>query len=189
MSLLSTAISLQFMRMDPYQVLLLILIFVSFVYLALLVYVVGKMRQFKLRLRGKLRGLNLLLYERSEVLRGVFKLFKEKGIALSEEDRKVDEALSQVDFNRVKEDEFRAAMETVKVATSRTRYLAQANRFILAEPKYKELMELLDDLERNYRTLTSQYNSDIVAYNYWIKIPTVSWFGYIIGYRKKLLIN
>ena len=175
--------------MDPYQVLLLIVILISFFYLAALVYVVGKMREFKLRLRGKLRGLNLLLYERGDVLLSAAALFRKKGITLSASDQEVYDALSKVDFTHAKEEEVRSAMNMVKTATSRTRYLAQANRSILADPEYKELMELLDDLERNYRTLTSQYNADITAYNYWIKIPTISWFGYIIGYRKKSLIS
>ena len=176
-------------RMDLYQALLLILILVAFFYLALLVYVWGKMREFRLRLKGKLRGLNLLLYERSDVLRSLASLFKEKGLSFSAEDEEVMNALQAMDFTHPKEEEVRLAMDRVKTVTSRLGYLAQANRIIMSDPAYLELSELLEDLERNYRTLMSQYNADIVAYNYWIKVPTVSWFGYLLGYRKKLLIS
>lgn len=175
--------------MDPYQVLLLILILVVFFYLALVVYVVGKMREFRLRLRAKLRGLNLLLYERSEVLQSLYNLFREREIVFADEEKEIFGSLRQMTFSHSKEEEVRAAMNAVKTATSRIRYYAQANQLIMLEPQYIKSMELLDDLERNYRTLTSQYNADVMAYNYWIRIPTVSWFGYIIGYRKKLYIS
>lgn len=175
--------------MDPYQVLLLILILVAFFYLALLVYVVGKMREFRTRLKNKLHGLNLLLFERSEVLSSIASLFEEKGISLSPEINEKIKQLHDMDFTRAKEEDVRLAMDYVKTLNSSLRYIAQSNRAIRVEPKYLELTELLEDLERNFRTLTSQYNADILAYNYWIRVPTTSWFSYLIGFRKRLLIN
>lgn len=175
--------------MEPYQVLLLILVLVAFLYLVLLVYVFGKMHEFKVRLRDKLQGINLLLYERTDALLRIFELFRENLSALGEPELEYVKALKSVHFEKPKEDEVRRAMETVKAATSYMRYFSQPHPNIKEDPRFLQIVEFLDDLERSFRTLMLQYNADVTAYNYWIRIPTTRWFAYIIGYRKKLPIS
>lgn len=171
--------------MEAYQVLLLILVLVSFLYITLIVYVLGMMREFKNRLKRRLKGLVLLLYERTDAILSIVDLFKKEGVIFSEEETECFNALRALNFDNVSDTQFRELADKVKDATSRMKYLSQANMWATKDETYLNYIRLIDDLERNHRTLVGQYNSDVVAYNYWIKIPTVSWIGWIFGYRSK----
>ena len=171
--------------MEPYQVLLLILVLAAFVYVSLVVYVVGHMIEFSRRLRRRLRGLNLLLYERATAVLEMVDEFKKKDVPLSEEDTALFRSLRALRFDKVSEESFRQALDQIKEATSRIKYLAQNNPEVAKGAIFQEEADLLEDLERNYRVVIGQYNMDIIAYNYWITIPLIGWIGFLLGYRKR----
>lgn len=175
--------------MEPYQIVLLIVVFVGFFYIALVTFVVGQMIEFRQRLNRRLKGLNLLLYERGEAVLDLYALFESEGVEFQEEDKESRRQLEALSYKQANEKSVREEAEIVKTATSRIRYLSGANRWARQHESYKDHMDLLQDLERNYRTVTGAYNSDVGGYNYWIGIPTVSWIGFLFGFRKKSNIN
>ncbi|MCR5348002.1 MAG: hypothetical protein K6E59_00095 [Bacilli bacterium] len=171
--------------MEPWQIILLIVIFVAFFYVSLVTYVMGQMIEFKTRLKKRLRGLNLLLYERGQAVLEIHALFEEEGVGFSDEDKEVFHRLEALGFQNADEASVRENGQTVKEATSRIKYLTQANRWACKGEVYQTNVNLLEDLERNYRTFTLAYNADLLGYNYWISIPTISWIGFIFGFRPK----
>ena len=175
--------------MEAYQIILLILIFVAFAYLAIVIYVLGQMREFKNKIKRRLRGLNVLLVERADTLGDMQALFEKGGVAFTEAEAAACHKLLGTEFLD-NEESVRASILVVKEATTCLRFLAQSGRYSgLEKERLRTDLDLLDDLERNFRTGCLLYNGDVSAYNYWIVIPTVAWIGYLFGHRKKELIS
>lgn len=175
--------------MEAWQIILLIVVFVSFFYISLVVYVLTQMREFRIRLNRRRRGLSLLLYERSNILSQAIDLFAGEGMEFTPEDQACFDALKKLAFTKTDEKTLREEADLVKMTTSRIKYLAQANRWASKQKEFEEYVGLLEDLERNYRMTIGKYNMDVNAYNYWIAIPTVGWLGWLVGFRKKSLLS
>lgn len=175
--------------MEPYQIILLILVFVAFAYLAIVVYVLGQMREFKGKIKKRLKALNVLLLERASALDDMRAIYEKGGVVFGESEAKAGTKLLGLEFVP-QEEKVREAIAVVKEASTCLRFIAQSGRYAgaLGERLAADLA-LLDDLERNFRTSCLLYNGDVAAYNYWIRIPTVAWIGWLFGHRKKELIS
>lgn len=171
--------------MEGYQIFLLILVLVSFFYVSVVVYVIGKILFFKRRLKRKVQGLNLLLYERTDTLLSTKEFLVKKGVALNAEDGELFEKLNGLSFQRPTEESIRDHAGVFKAAASKLQYLAQANHKATVDANYARFDGLLQDLERNYRTLIGAYNADVVAFNYWLSIPTMRWIGKMLRCKKR----
>lgn len=175
--------------MEPYQIILLILVFVAFAYLAIVVFVLGQMREFKGKIKKRLKALNILLVDRADTLTDMQTLFEKSGVEFSESENAACHKLLANEFMTT-EESVRASILVVKEATTVLRFIAQSGRYKgLEKERLKTDLDLLDDLERNFRTACLLLNGDIAAYNYWIVIPTVGWIGWLFGHRKKELIS
>jgi len=174
---------------EPYQILLLILVIIVFAYVSVGVYVTSMMVEFSSRLKKRMRGLNLLLYERSVSLSTIAGQLSAKGVAFTASEQECFNALSKATWTSNDEESFFARVEMIKEATSKIRYLCQANPKQANGAIIVETMGLLEDLEANYRIYIGQYNMDVVGYNYWIKIPTYRWWAYVLRHRKKSLLS
>ena len=175
--------------MEAYQVILLIVVLASFFYVSVLVYVFGQIREFRRRMKKKVHGLSLLLYERSDALLSMQSVLSSKGVAFSKEDAAIFEQLRKLDFQKPTDELVRQYGECIKTASARIKYAAQACHEIREDLDYARDEGLLKDLERNYRTLIGAYNADVVAYNYWISIPLLRWIGHIRRYRKRTSLS
>ncbi len=176
-------------QMEPYQVILLILVFVAFAYLAIVVYVLGQMREFKSKIKKRRKALNVLLLDRADTLGDMQALFEKGGVTFTESEAAACHKLLATEFLTTDE-AVRSSILVVKEATTCLRFIAQSGRYTgLEKERLKTDLDLLDDLERNFRTSCLLFNADVSAYNYWITIPTVAWIGWLLGHRKQELIS
>ena len=176
-------------HVEPYQIILLILVFVAFAYLAIIVYVLGQMREFKNKIKKRLKALNILLVDRADTLGDMQALFEKGGVAFTESEASACHHLLATEFLTT-EESVRASILAVKDANTSLRFIAQSGRYQgLEKERLKSDLDLLDDLERNFRTACLLFNADVSAYNYWITIPTIAWIGWLLGHRKKELIS
>ena len=175
--------------MEPYQIILLILVFAAFFYLAVVVYVVGHMFEFKQKTKKRLKALNVILLERADILADMQALYEKGGVIFTDAEAKAGQKLLGLQFV-AREEEVRHSITTVKDATTCFRFIAQSGRYKgLSAERLKSDLDVLDDLERNFRTSSLLYNADVTGYNYWITVPTVAWIGWLLGHRKKELIS
>ncbi len=173
------------MGVEAYQVILLILVFVAFAYLSVIVYVMGQMREFRSKIKKRLKALNILLLDRADTLGDMQALYEKGGMVFQENEARACHKLLSLEFTGTEEN-VRTAIAVVKDATTCLRFIAQSGRYHgLEKERLKSDLSLLDDLERNFRTCCLSYNADVSAYNYWITIPTVAWLGWLFGHRKK----
>ena len=181
-----------FARIEPveaYQIILLILVFVAFAYLAIVVYVLGQMREFKSKIKKRLKALNILLVDRADILNDMQALFDKSGVEFTESEESACHKLLANEFLTT-EESVRSSILIVKEATTVLRFIAQSGRYKgLEKERLKADLNLVEDLERNFRTACLLLNGDVAAYNYWIAIPTVGWVGWLFGHRKKELIS
>ena len=177
------------MGVEPYQIILLILVFAAFAYLSVVVYVVGQMFDFKRKTRRRLKALNVILLERADILGDMQALYEKGGVIFTDAEAKAGQKLLGLQFI-AREEDVRVAIATVKEASTCFRFIAQSGRYQgKATERLKSDLDVLDDLERNFRTSSLLYNADVTGYNYWITVPTVKWIGWLLGHRKKELIS
>lgn len=175
--------------MQAYQIILLIAIILAFLYLVLVVYVMGEVREFKLHLRRRIQGLNLLLSQRAKSIGKIRAVFQRQSIAIPEEDDACFSKVKELRFDAPSEESVKSNVSLIKEATSRLRAIAESNPEVEQLESFQFELGLLMDLERNYRALVGQYNADVIAYNYWIKIPTLRWLCKLLRNRERLLLN
>ena len=175
--------------MEWYQVLLLIVVLLAFFYVATFVYVFGQIHEFRLRLRRRTNGLNLLLSQRRDVIMTIVALLEKDKVSINEEDEACFAKISALGFVKPNEDTIRADVALIKEATSRLRAIYQSNEGTLNQDSYRHHFELLDDLEKNYRSLIGLYNADAVAYNYWIHIPLFTFIAKAFQNRPRAMLN
>ena len=176
--------------MEAYQVILLVIVLLAFFYIVLVAYVLGKVHEFKLHLRRRMHGLNLLLSQRAKAILAIVDEFQKSSLNLSEEQRACFDRVAHLDFSKPTETMIKESVALIKEATSRLKAIAEENPKAQESETFQYNLGLLNDLERNYRTVVGLYNADVVAFNYWISIPTVSWISrYILRHRKRALLN
>lgn len=175
--------------MEAYQIILLIVVLLAFFYLATLVYVFGEIYEFKARLRRGTNGLNLLLSQRLDTIQTIVELLKKNSVSISEDDRACFENLDQFDFSKPNEEIIRVSVAAIKEATSRLQSICQNNQEIVSGEAFQLHFGLLEDLERNYRSLIGAYNANVIGYNYWIKVPTIGFIARLFRNRPRTLLN
>ena len=175
--------------MKAYQVLLLIAVLITFLYVVLVVYVFSQTHAFSLRLRRRLQGLNLLLSRRCETILRSVAILESAQIAIPQDDRACFEKLERIDFATPTEVSIKETVALVKEGTSRLKALAEQKPQIQQDEAYSFHQDLLNDLERNYRSLVGLYNADVLGYNYWIRIPTVGWLTRLLGNKARASLN
>ena len=176
------------MVVEPYQIILLIVVFVAFAYVSLLLYVLSNIREFNRRLKKKIRGLCVIVSEQAELLLSISSVYSEMGVYLGE-DAAVLEELEDCDFESQQIDEVFTNVKKIKTASSRLTYLAQSSEALKKDQRYISFTETMADLDRNHRQCVALYNADIAGFNYWINVPTTRWFVWLLGFRKRASFN
>lgn len=176
------------MVVEPYQIILLIFVFLAFAYVSLLLYVASNVREFSRRLKKKVRGLNVIMSEQAELLVSLSSVYRNLGINLGEAASMIEE-LEDCDFESKNVEVVFANVRKIKAASSRLAFIAQSNPSLKESQTYVSIVETLADLDRNHRQCVALYNADIAGFNYWINVPTTRWFVWIIGFRKKEAFN
>jgi len=176
------------MVVEPYQIILLIFVFLAFAYVSLLLYVASNVREFSRRLKKKVRGLNVITSEQAELLLSLSRVYGNMGVGLGEAAPLLEE-LEECDFESKNVEVVFSNVRKIKSASGRLAFIAQSNPALKEDQNYLSLVETLADLDRNHRQCVALYNADIAGFNYWINVPTTRWFVWILGFRKREAFN
>ena len=175
--------------MEPYQIILLILLLLGFIYVSILLYVITNVRAFARRLKYREKALMILLNEKADILLQVHEIFYNVKVELTSDDKDSILALQQTSFEKTNKDWVKKNMAIVHAAHSRLAYHYQNNRWLKNDLKLEALFSTYNELDRNFRQSSSIYNADVAGYMYWLNVPFCRIGVFLLGYRKKSTLN
>lgn len=175
--------------MQDYQIILLVLLLLAFLYIAVLIYVFSNVREFQARLKRRERALMILMNEKTDLLLGICELFRLSKVSLSPEDKKAIDALEELRFDKIGTDIVKKTSATIKDARSHIEYVIQSNNWLKNDLRISAYRETFEELDHNYRQSAAIYNSDVGGYMYWFQMPTCVLVLMMLGYRKRETIN
>ena len=174
--------------MEPYQIILLIVLLIAFIYVSLLLYVLTNVREFARRLKKRTKAISIILSEQCELYVSLGSILEDQGIDLGEAAATLSE-LEELGFDKPTFENNLVAARLVKTVSSRLNYVLQKNQTLPEDPRITLYLDTLSDLDRNFRQATALYNADVAGFNYWISVPTTKWFVWLFGFRKQDLVS
>ena len=166
------------------QVFIIIGIILASLYVLLAIYVVSRVTIFRGRIIKKRAGLAVLLSEERRLVTNFYNLIKSKEISLTEKEIVSFEQLFKINPARLGEKMM--PIHFSRLSSCRKSILTITERANLRESD--ELVDMFDSfntIDAEKRRLISLYNTDIGAYNYWVRVPYLRWLLWIFGTRVK----
>ena len=175
--------------MEPYQIILLVVILLLFLYISVFLLVLSNALTFRKKLRQRGGALIILCLEKQDVMLAWAALFGKEGYKFSKEDEELISSLSSLDLKKPNKKDWDNMLLVLKQANRRLSFLAEEVDWGDSQSDKDSYVSTLHDLDANYRQSLAIYNADVGAYNYWVSIPGVSWILYLFGLRKKRSLN
>ena len=172
-------------HMKLWQVILLIIGILVLAYTAIEVYVIWSVAGFSNKLKRRLLAVSIVINERRDVLLAEIDGFRSVGVAFRDSDELVFRQLREMDLSKIKAQDVHYISQLLNDAESRFSYLAGKNAWATKTEEFETLSLTSKDLQVNYRQAVVGYNTDLLGYNYWVKIPLCHWIPWCLGWRKK----
>lgn len=175
--------------MEPYQVILLIVILLLFGYISVFLFILSNSISFRRKLRKRREALMILCLEKQDVLVAWTSLFEENGYRFEKQDQELLQNLKGLALKKPSQKDWESAIAVLKQSNRRLVFLSEGVEWGESAADKDAYVSTLHDLDANYRQSLAIYNADVGAYNYWVSIPGVSWLLFLFGFRKQRLFN
>lgn len=142
--------------------------FIIGIYLLIIIVIAFVVRSLLKDIKRKEQSINIVMAQKYDLLIALGNLMVEKGIELS---KNISETLNLKNHEKLK---VYNTMERLSIKTLLTKtvdtmfYIAETNK-IGEDIKYLVLKKSIQDIDVHHRKSIASYNSQVVAYNYWIK--------------------
>lgn len=174
-----------FAAMKDYQVIVLVLMIVFFLYFFVLAFVAGHGLEFRRRLRNRTKALLTLMAEKRRLLLLLDGELHHLGVAYSDADEASVAMLKSLDLPTMKYPDVKDALALLGQVETRLGFLSRDLFELEKDPQYQEWLTSLEEIDHSIRRGTSSYNMDVVALNYWVSIPLTGWINYLFGIKKR----
>ena len=171
--------------MQPWQIVLLIVGIILLVYTAIEVYVIWSVVGFSNKLKRRLLAVSIILNERRDFLLSEIDGFRAAGVPFRDSDELVFRQVRELQLSKLKPEDVHYISQLLNDADSRFNYLATKNAWATKGEEFQTLSLISKDLEVNYRQSVVGYNTDLLGYNYWVKIPLCHWIPGLLGFRAR----
>ena len=138
------------------------------IYLLIIIVIAFVVRSLLKDIKRKEQSINIVMAQKYDLLIALGNLMVEKGIELS---KNISETLNLKNHEKLKvyNTMKRLSIKTLLTKTVDTMfYIAETNK-IGEDIKYLILKKSIQDIDVHHRKSIASYNSQVVAYNYWIK--------------------
>ena len=145
---------------------------------------------FKNKLRKQSNTINLLLAQRRETVLEIVKLALSHDLEISRDDIKGINRLERVeDFQSLKKEERDERIFSFIRSSYNVIHLCDASRKVSSDKGYEPLLDLYNGVEAAYRQKVARYNSDVLGYNYWVRVTGAKlFFKYVVRFKLKDLL-
>ena len=170
-----------------------ILIIIAFVlvclWLLILITSIAFSIVFRKRVKNSSNAINVLLTQRYEIMKIFIKIAENHGASIPENEVKAVEKLERIsDFQKLKKEDRDERVLSFMQTANKIISLCDHNKEVFNDPLYQDKLIEFTDTEEIYRQKSSQYNDDVIGYNYWISIFLNKFIFRMFGIRKKDLI-
>ena len=138
------------------------------IYLLIIIVIAFVVRSLLKDIKRKEQSINIVMAQKYDLLIALGNLMVEKGIELP---KNISETLNLKNHEKLKvyNTMKRLSIKTLLTKTVDTMfYIAETNK-IGEDIKYLILKKSIQDIDVHHRKSIASYNSQVVAYNYWIK--------------------
>lgn len=145
---------------------------------------------FRHKLKKQSQSINLLLAQRREIALEIVKLALEHDLEISRDDVKGINRLERVqDFQALKKEERDERIFSFVHAVYNVTNACNASRATSSDKRYEPLIDLYNGTEHAYRQKVAKYNSDVLGWNYWIRVPGLKlFFKLLLNFKIKELL-
>lgn len=144
---------------------------------------------FKKALRKRSASFLVLFAEKKEILLSVVKEYINSGYDFDAKDLELIRQVEECEKKRLKDDEIVEIGELLNSLENRLKFLETSFPKEKRSLNHDTMIQLLKDIDNNYRRMATVYNSDLLGYNYWRKQIFYRWFFCLVGYREKQRIH
>ena len=145
------------------------------------IFALGFALSFKHKLRKQSQSINLLIAQRREIALEIVKLALEHDLEISRDDIKGINRLERIaDFQALKKEERDERVFAFAKAIYNVQNACNASRKTSNDKRYEPLIDFFNGVEQNYRQKVAKYNSDVLGYNYWVRLRGCKFFFKVI---------
>ena len=175
--------------METWQILLLIVLAIIAGYLIGLFIVLGYGLHTRYKLRHRLEAMNIILYEKREIIMKLYRYSLEHGALYSETDTQKIQELESLSFEKPVFDITKNAISLQKSIQTRFSYGISSNVIYQESKDIQNALIMIADMDRTLRTSCSLYNADILGFNYWVNVPGYKWIFCLFNMKTRDPIN
>lgn len=130
---------------------------------------------FKRNLKNESNTINMLLYQRYEMVKDIIGIAEKNNVNIPAEEKKMIFFLERIpDFQLLSKSERDSRVLSFIHGSYNIISICDRSSLKHNEEYIDKLVEF-NDVESNYRQVSALYNSNINGYNYWISVLTVKW--------------
>ena len=176
--------------LEKWQMILIIIAFVLVVlWLLALIVSIAFSLVFNGKVKNSSNAINVLLTQRYEIMKYFIKISENHGVSVPSDYIKAVEKLERIsDFQKLKKEDRDERVLSFLQTSNKIISLCDHSKEVFNDPLYQDKVIEFNDTEEIYRQKSSQYNDDVIGYNYWISIFLVKFIYRMFGIIKKDLI-
>ncbi|MDY6430510.1 MAG: hypothetical protein SPL00_01810 [Bacilli bacterium] len=171
--------------MEPWQIILLIVVILVFLYLINIIVVLSYAVEIKKNLINRVRTLSVVMLNKIETLQKLSDLLLKKGYSFQENELQILEEMKEMHFDSTSVTKFKECVKKIGKVEQAVNYGVLDNEN--DEEIEKELV-ILKEINNLYSKSIIAYNYDVNGYNYWVKIPHTKYICILFKLKPKQLI-
>ena len=175
--------------MEPWKVILLILVILLLVYVTAVFIVLTYAFEFRKKLHNRLDTLSIILLAKKDSLIQLASLYEQNGIELTFDDLDKLSNIKGVTLEKREAAKVRDFNKELNYLEQRLYFLALYNEKIKDTIEYKKILTALKETNNLFAKCSVAYNYDVLGYNYWSSINFAFLICYLLRFRKKEVIS
>lgn len=171
--------------MQPWQIVLWILVIVLLLYLLGFVYLLINLLNFRSSLQKKLVALSVLFALKKDVLLSLYALYDKASVPLDDADHDAAAKVRWLKTDVVSDDDVALITGTLNTLQKRLSFLSESQTYLKTGKDFQDYVDTIADLDANYHRVVATYNTDLNGYDYWRKVIIYRFWWGLFGLKAK----
>lgn len=174
---------LNYLRMEWWQILLYVVSIALALYMIGFFYAFESLVTFKGKIKRRTMAISILLSEKRDVLLSMYKIADEKKMFDDDLTKDFTSQVRWLQTTKLKAGEIESSISTLSSLQKRLFLFSESDE-LKNDKDFTAYLEIVQDLDANYRRSAAIFNSDVVGYEYWRKTPLFRLWFYIFNFRQ-----
>ena len=174
--------------MEWWQILLIVLGSLLFVYIVIGIIVFCFAIAFKFKVDKRAISISLLIAQKYDMVTGMINEYKIHNINVPKSVYQNIEGNREVDIAKLDKQTIEKILDTFTQTSYQLKLIADNTDILVKSNKYQELSDSLDQINEIYRLNIAIYNSDVTGYNYWVSFKGYRYLLKLFKLTKKEIL-